>query len=148
MSFLMHDLIVQKHSVKKIFLLCYSIYQVRPMYLPNLSFCVPLYYFLNLKNFWFRSTAYCVNKHYFGHTHCLFIDEKVLMNTLPKNLRTDLAIHVHFNTLSKVKLFQDCDKTLLFDLVLKLKPILYLPGDYVCRKVLQNICVNFWRCEH
>lgn len=148
MSVLMHDLIVQKHSVKKIFLLCYSIYQVRPMYLPNLSFCVPLYYFWNLKNFWFRSTAYCVNKHYFGHTHCLFIDEKVLMNTLPKNLRTDLAIHVHFNTLSKVKLFQDCDKTLLFDLVLKLKPILYLPGDYVCRKVLQNICVNFWRCEH
>ncbi|XP_052716502.1 cyclic nucleotide-gated cation channel beta-1-like isoform X3 [Crassostrea angulata] len=62
------------------------------------------------------------------------LDEKVLMNTLPKNLRTDLAIHVHFNTLSKVKLFQDCDKTLLFDLVLKLKPILYLPGDYVCRK--------------
>lgn len=63
------------------------------------------------------------------------------MNTLPKNLRTDLAIHVHFNTLSKVKLFQDCDKTLLFDLVLKLKPILYLPGDYVCRKVLHNIYV-------
>lgn len=43
MSVLMHDLIVQKHGVKKIFLLCYSIYQVRPMYLPNLSFCVPLY---------------------------------------------------------------------------------------------------------
>ena len=64
-----------------------------------------------------------------------FADERVLMDTLPKNLRTDLAIHVHFNTLSKVKLFQDCDKTLLFDLVLKLKPILYLPGDYVCRKV-------------
>ncbi|XP_062611191.1 cyclic nucleotide-gated cation channel beta-1-like isoform X2 [Saccostrea cucullata] len=62
------------------------------------------------------------------------LDEKALMDTLPKNLRTDLAIHVHFNTLSKVKLFQDCDKTLLFDLVLKLKPILYLPGDYVCRK--------------
>ncbi|XP_056022845.1 cyclic nucleotide-gated cation channel beta-1-like isoform X6 [Ostrea edulis] len=62
------------------------------------------------------------------------LDEKGLMDTLPKNLRTDLAIHVHFNTLSKVKLFQDCDKTLLFDLVLKLKPILYLPGDYVCRK--------------
>ncbi|XP_022344141.2 uncharacterized protein LOC111137130 isoform X4 [Crassostrea virginica] len=62
------------------------------------------------------------------------LDERVLMDTLPKNLRTDLAIHVHFNTLSKVKLFQDCDKTLLFDLVLKLKPILYLPGDYVCRK--------------
>ena len=66
--------------------------------------------------------------------HC-FTDEGDLMLTLPKNLRTDLAIHVHFNTLSKVKLFQDCDKSLLYDLVLKLKPMLFLPGDYVCRKV-------------
>lgn len=144
MSVLMHDLIVQKHSVKKIFLLCYSIYQARPMYLPNLSFCVPLYQFLEFEKLLIQKYCLlCKKTLYFGHTHCLFIDEKVLMNTLPKNLRTDLAIHVHFNTLSKVKLFQDCDKTLLFDLVLKLKPILYLPGDYVCRKVLQNICVNF-----
>ncbi|KAL5022420.1 hypothetical protein ScPMuIL_001575 [Solemya velum] len=62
------------------------------------------------------------------------LDETGLMNCLPKKLRTDLAIHVHFNTLSKVKLFQDCDKNLLFDLVLKLKPVLYLPGDFVCKK--------------
>ena len=46
-----------------------------------------------------------------------------------------MAIHVHFNTLSKVQLFQECDKSLLFDLVTKLKPTLYLPGDYICRKV-------------
>jgi hypothetical protein len=62
-------------------------------------------------------------------------DEKSLMDTLPTKLRTDLAIHVHFNTLSRVKLFQDCDKSLLYNLVLKLKPILFLPGEYVCRKV-------------
>ncbi|XP_071177137.1 uncharacterized protein [Mytilus edulis] len=62
------------------------------------------------------------------------LDEKALMDTLPTKLRTDLAIHVHFNTLSKVKLFQDCDKSLLFNLVLKFKPMLYLPGEYVCRK--------------
>ncbi|XP_052231236.1 uncharacterized protein LOC127844792 isoform X3 [Dreissena polymorpha] len=62
------------------------------------------------------------------------IDERQMMNALPMKLRKDLAIHVHFNTLSKVKLFSDCDKTLLYDLVLKLKPILYLPGDYVCKK--------------
>ncbi|KAL4224611.1 cyclic nucleotide gated channel beta 1 [Mactra antiquata] len=62
------------------------------------------------------------------------IDETSMMEALPLKLRKDLAIHVHFNTLSKVKLFSDCDKTLLYDLVLKLKPILYLPGDYVCKK--------------
>ena len=62
-------------------------------------------------------------------------DERSLVCYLPKKLQTDLAINVHFNTLSKVQLFQDCERNLLYDLVLKLKPILYLPGDYVCKKV-------------
>ena len=41
---------------------------------------------------------------------------------------------MHFSTLSKVKLFQDCDQGLLKELVIKLRPIIYLPGDYICRK--------------
>ena len=31
-------------------------------------------------------------------------------------------------------LFQDCDNGLLKELVVKLRPIIFLPGDYVCRK--------------
>ncbi|XP_076470113.1 uncharacterized protein LOC143300380 isoform X2 [Babylonia areolata] len=62
------------------------------------------------------------------------IDERSLVAALPKKLQTDLAINVHFNTLSKVQLFQDCERNLLYDLVLKLKPNLFLPGDYVCHK--------------
>ncbi|BFZ13471.1 hypothetical protein BsWGS_16510 [Bradybaena similaris] len=62
------------------------------------------------------------------------IDERSLVCSLPKKLQTDLAISVHFNTLSKVQLFQDCERNLLYDLVLKLRPILYLPGDYICKK--------------
>ena len=37
-------------------------------------------------------------------------------------------------TLKKVKIFQDCEKGLLVDLVLKLKLQVFSPGDYVCRK--------------
>ncbi|XP_050395780.1 cyclic nucleotide-gated cation channel beta-3 isoform X2 [Patella vulgata] len=62
------------------------------------------------------------------------LDERSLLEALPKKLQADMAISVHFNTLSKVQLFQDCDKNLLYDLVLKMKGCLFLPQDYICRK--------------
>lgn len=33
-----------------------------------------------------------------------------------------------------IYVLQDCDKTLLFDLILKLNPVIFLPGDFICRK--------------
>ncbi|XP_038070088.1 cyclic nucleotide-gated cation channel beta-3-like isoform X2 [Patiria miniata] len=62
------------------------------------------------------------------------LNEKEIMKNVPIKMQTDIAIHVHMDTLSKVSLFQDCDKMLLRDLVLKLRPVLFLPGDYICRK--------------
>lgn len=66
--------------------------------------------------------------------HQKTLNENFLLEALPKKMKADLAIHVHFDILSKVSLFQDCDKNLLYDLVLKLKPQLFLPNDYICRK--------------
>jgi len=62
-------------------------------------------------------------------------DENRILDSLPHKMKTDVAINVHMKTLNKVQLFKDCDKALLRELVLKLRPILYLPGDYICRKV-------------
>ena len=49
-------------------------------------------------------------------------------------MRTDIAMSVHYKTLMKVKLFRNCEPGVLKALVVLLKPIIYLPGDYVCRK--------------
>ncbi|KAI3409759.1 hypothetical protein GPALN_006136 [Globodera pallida] len=62
------------------------------------------------------------------------LEEKKLVEKLPLKLQTDLALSVHYNTLGKVKLFQDADRAFLRDLVLRLRPAIFLPGDMICRK--------------
>ncbi|KAH9361990.1 hypothetical protein HPB48_014929 [Haemaphysalis longicornis] len=62
------------------------------------------------------------------------LDENSILATLPMKMKTDIAISVHYNTLAKVQFFQDCERSMLRDLVLKLQSVLFLPGDYICRK--------------
>ena len=65
------------------------------------------------------------------------MDEQSVLEMLPDKLKVgtmnvlkmfgylifqaEIAIHVHLDTLKKVRIFQDCEKGLLVDLVLKLK---------------------------
>ncbi|XP_050307210.1 cyclic nucleotide-gated cation channel beta-1 [Anthonomus grandis grandis] len=62
------------------------------------------------------------------------LDENNIMDCLPHKMKTDIAINVHIQTLSKVKLFADCDEALRRELVLELKSVIYLPGDIICKK--------------
>ncbi|XP_035266793.1 cyclic nucleotide-gated cation channel-like [Anguilla anguilla] len=62
------------------------------------------------------------------------IDEQEVLKNLPNKLRAEIAINVHLDTLKKVRIFQDCEAGLLVELVLKLRPQVFSPGDYVCRK--------------
>lgn len=60
-------------------------------------------------------------------------DESKILNSLPFNMKRDVALAVHMTTLSKVQLFRDCSDSLLRDLVLQLRPVSFLPGDLVVR---------------
>ncbi|CAF1033273.1 unnamed protein product [Adineta ricciae] len=61
-------------------------------------------------------------------------EEMVLNSDLSVELRKDLAIKVHLESLQQVTLFHDCEPNLLIELVTKLKPTFFGPGDYVCQK--------------
>lgn len=62
------------------------------------------------------------------------LDEDTIMDCLPHKMKTDIAINVHIQILSKVSLFADCDEALLRELVLQLKSVIYLPDDIICKR--------------
>ena len=49
-------------------------------------------------------------------------------------LKGEIAIHVHLDTLKRVEIFQNTEAGFLCELVLRLIPVLFSPGDYICRK--------------
>ncbi|KAM8879762.1 cyclic nucleotide gated channel subunit alpha 1a isoform 1-T3 [Spinachia spinachia] len=61
-------------------------------------------------------------------------NEREVLRYLPDKLKAEIAIQVHMETLSKVRIFADCEAGLLIELVLKLQPQVFSPGDYICKK--------------
>lgn len=57
-----------------------------------------------------------------------FLDE------LPHSIKTRIYLHLHQELLEKVPLFQDADKGFMEDLVIKLKPRILPPNDYIIRE--------------
>lgn len=61
-------------------------------------------------------------------------DEEKTMSLLPDKLRAEIALHVHLDTLKRVEIFQNTEAGFLCELVLRLKPVLFSPRDFICRK--------------
>lgn len=61
-------------------------------------------------------------------------DEREVLRYLPDKLRAEIGMNVHLDTLKKVRIFSDCEAGLLIELILKLRPQVFSPGDYICRK--------------
>ncbi|XP_056107012.1 LOW QUALITY PROTEIN: cyclic nucleotide-gated cation channel beta-1-like [Rhinichthys klamathensis goyatoka] len=62
------------------------------------------------------------------------LDEQELLDQLPDKMRLDIAVDVSYSIISKVPLFQGCDRQMIFDMLKRLRSVVYLPGDYVCKK--------------
>ncbi|XP_043487202.1 potassium/sodium hyperpolarization-activated cyclic nucleotide-gated channel 3-like isoform X3 [Polistes fuscatus] len=61
-------------------------------------------------------------------------DEEKAVSCLPDKLKAEIAINVHLETLRRVEIFQNTEAGFLCELVLRLRPVLFSPGDYICRK--------------
>lgn len=72
------------------------------------------------------------------------IDGESSLLSLPRKLQMDIALDVHIETLAKVQLFHGCDRGLIQNLVLRLKPVLFLPNDLVCKKVTSKASLIFF----
>ncbi|NXI58704.1 CNGB3 protein, partial [Chloroceryle aenea] len=68
------------------------------------------------------------------------LDESELLEQMPLKMQLAIAIDVNFAIVNKVdfnqlQLFsQGCDTQMIYDMLLRLKSIVYLPGDFVCKK--------------
>ena len=71
-------------------------------------------------------------------------DEERTLSLLPDKLKAEIAIHVHLDTLKRVEIFQQTEAGFLCELVLRLNPVLFSPGDYICRKGTYNL--HFDKC--
>ena len=40
------------------------------------------------------------------------MDEESVLAMLPEKLKAEIAMHVHLDTLKKVRIFQDCEKVI------------------------------------
>uniref|UniRef100_A0A8U8AKJ7 Ion transport domain-containing protein n=1 Tax=Geospiza parvula TaxID=87175 RepID=A0A8U8AKJ7_GEOPR len=62
------------------------------------------------------------------------LDESELLEQMPTKMHLAVAIDVNFSIVNKVDLFKGCDTQMIYDMLLRLKSIVYLPGDFVCKK--------------
>uniref|UniRef100_A0A3B4AKH2 Cyclic nucleotide-binding domain-containing protein n=1 Tax=Periophthalmus magnuspinnatus TaxID=409849 RepID=A0A3B4AKH2_9GOBI len=62
------------------------------------------------------------------------LDESELLDKMPLVMRTAIAVDINLETFKKIDLFKGCDQQMLVDMLLRLKSIIYLPGDFVVKK--------------
>ena len=60
-------------------------------------------------------------------------DESEILERLPPSLRTEVSLHLKRELLQAVPLFRGAEQGFLRDVALEMKPVVFLPGDFVIR---------------
>ncbi|KAJ1192912.1 hypothetical protein NDU88_002218 [Pleurodeles waltl] len=62
------------------------------------------------------------------------LDESELLEQMPTKMQLAIAIDVNFSIVENVDLFKGCDQQMIYDILMRMNSIVYLPGDFVCKK--------------
>ena len=71
---------------------------------------------------------------YFNGVGSIVLFKDYWLTLISDKLKAEIAINVHLDTLRRVEIFQNTEAGFLCELVLRLRPVLFSPGDYICRK--------------
>lgn len=66
-----------------------------------------------------------------------------LLEEMPHTLSLDILLHLNRGILEKVPLFQNADETFIREVVQRLEPMAFLPGDYIIRQGEYGDCMYF-----
>jgi hypothetical protein len=61
-------------------------------------------------------------------------DENMIIRDLPSALQKELAMHIHADVLEKVPLFRGATDGFMKEIVMKLTPAMFTPGDFIFRE--------------
>ena len=61
-------------------------------------------------------------------------DEAMMLEDLPRPLRTEISLFLHRELIQKVPIFQGSSELMLNDIVLQRRPAVFTPGDYIVRR--------------
>lgn len=61
-------------------------------------------------------------------------DENPILKDLPSALQKELAMHIHAEVIEKVPIFKGASDAFIKEIVMKLSPAMFTPGDYIFRE--------------
>ncbi|MFO1524567.1 MAG: ion transporter [Turneriella sp.] len=61
-------------------------------------------------------------------------DENLILKDLPSALQKELAMHIHAEVIEKVPIFKGASDAFIKEIVMKLSPAMFTPGDYIFRE--------------
>src|SRR3989442_10655386 len=59
------------------------------------------------------------------------MDESIVLRDLPSSLKTEVALFIHHESLSKIPFFQGAEKSFINSVVKLFKHVIYAPDDYI-----------------